>query len=136
MKVLSGVLNVLLGICGLGISLLFLYVEWLYIRESFVNFLNPFLQLDILVTLITMPLFWVLAVVGLMSGVAMNYADKHTEPRRPAEPVRSAKSTRSTKPVRLTKSTKATKSTRSRKTASVTKRTSKSSRPTKGSFEE
>jgi hypothetical protein len=100
------------------IHFFFCYVEWLYIRESFLNVFSPFLQLQIFGTILTMPLFWVLTVVSVISFSARDYIDKHTEPRRPAEPVESAKSTRS------------------RKTVSVTKRTSKSSRPTKESFKE
>lgn len=79
MKLLSGLFGIVAAVCGFGVSLLWLYVQWLYMRQSFFNMLNPLLQLDILLTMISMPLFWGLAITGVVCYFAMVGAEQRAD---------------------------------------------------------
>jgi len=50
--------------------MLFLYVEWTYLRQSFVQIFNPFLHLQVLGTLLTIPLFWIFLAMALLGYYA------------------------------------------------------------------
>lgn len=79
MKVLQGLFGLLYGAGFIGNGLLFLYVEWSYLRQSFLQFLNPLLHLQVLLTLVTMPLFWILTAVTVLGYFAMVGVQKHIE---------------------------------------------------------
>lgn len=75
MRLLQVIFSILWGLGYLGNGILFLYIEWSFLRQSFVQVLNPFLHLQVFGVLLTTPLFWVfltLAVVGhyAASGIA------------------------------------------------------------------
>lgn len=71
MKVLRGLFGLLHIIGYAGNGILFLYIEWCYVRNDWVEILNPFLHIKVLITLLTTPLFWiflVLTVLGLFAA--------------------------------------------------------------------
>jgi hypothetical protein len=49
-----------------GNGLLFLYVEWIYLRQSWIQIFNPFLQIQVLLTLLSTPLFWLLLAMAIL----------------------------------------------------------------------
>ena len=55
----------LTGIGYLGNGLLFLLIEWSFIAESWVQFFNPFLHLQVLIVMLLTPFFW------LMTGLIL-----------------------------------------------------------------
>jgi hypothetical protein len=63
-SVLALVCAGLVMVAGLAMMLLFLYVEWWYLSSSFWQMFNPFLHLQVMVTLLTLPVFWGIAAVG------------------------------------------------------------------------
>lgn len=79
MKALQGLFGLLWGAGFIGNALLFLYVEWSYLRLSFLQFFNPFLHLEVLLTLVRMPLFWVLTVITFLGYFAMTAVQKHID---------------------------------------------------------
>jgi hypothetical protein len=57
-----------------GNGLLFLYIEWTYISQSFLNLFNPLLHFQVLWSVLTSPIFWVLlvfTVIGHFGGQAV-----------------------------------------------------------------
>ena len=56
------------GLCGLLIGLLALVIEWSFIRDNFLQFINPLLQLEVIIRLLIAPGFWVLLILGLFFG--------------------------------------------------------------------
>lgn len=64
-EALSVVIRALGGIGVLGNTLLFIYYEWLFIRRSFIEFLNPFLQVKVILTILTIPVFWILLFLAI-----------------------------------------------------------------------
>jgi hypothetical protein len=79
MKVLRGVFGVVYGAAFIANGILFLWVEWTFLRQSFLQMLNPFLHFQVVLTLLTMPLFWVLTVVTIGAYFAMVGAQKHID---------------------------------------------------------
>ena len=74
MRLLQVLFSVLWGVGYLGNGILILYVEWTYLRRSFIQVFNPFLHLQVLGTLLTIPLFWIfltMAVVGYYTAIAI-----------------------------------------------------------------
>lgn len=63
MKILRKILGFISTIIYICQGILFLYVEWTYLRQSFFQIINPFLHLQVILTLIMMPTFWVLIVI-------------------------------------------------------------------------
>lgn len=47
---------------------LFIYCDWLYVRESFVNFINPFILLAAAWDLLHMSVFWLCLGVTIVCG--------------------------------------------------------------------
>lgn len=60
MKILQGLFGFMWMIGFIGNGILFMYVEWTYIRQSFFNMINPLIHLQVMITLLTTPLFWIL----------------------------------------------------------------------------
>jgi len=73
-RLLQAIFSILWGIGYLGNGLLFLYIEWSYLHQSFVQAFNPVLQFQVLGTLVTTPLFWfflVMAVLGYCAAIGI-----------------------------------------------------------------
>lgn len=60
MKILQGLFGFMWMIGFIGNGILFMYVEWTYIRQSFFNMINPLIHSQVMITLLTTPLFWIL----------------------------------------------------------------------------
>jgi len=71
MRLLQVVFVILWGFGYLGNGILFLYIEWSFVRQSFIQVFNPFLQLQILRVLLTTPLFWVFLAMALVGHYAV-----------------------------------------------------------------
>lgn len=65
MQGLRGRFGLLDGAGVLGSGLLFLYVQWSYLRQSFL--VNPLLHVQVVLTLLTVPLFWILPVLAALA---------------------------------------------------------------------
>ncbi len=79
MKALQGLFG-LLSLAGvIGNGLLFSYVEWSYLRQSFLQVFNPLLHLYVVLTLVMMPLFWILTTVTVCGYFAMAGVQKHID---------------------------------------------------------
>lgn len=76
MKGLQGFFGMIYLLGFIGNGLLFLYVEWFYISKSFLQIFNPLLQIQVIVTLLTMPLFWILLVITLLGLFASKGASE------------------------------------------------------------
>ena len=79
MKALQGLFGILYGAGFIGNGFLFIYVEWSYIRKDFLELFNPILQLKVLLTLVTMPLFWILTAITVLGYFAMAGVQKHID---------------------------------------------------------
>jgi uncharacterized membrane protein YdbT with pleckstrin-like domain len=79
MKALQGLFGLLYGAGFIGNGLLFLYVEWSYLRQSFLQVFNPVLHLQVVLAMLTMPLFWILTVVTVLGYFAMASVQKHID---------------------------------------------------------
>ena len=79
MKALQSLFGLLYGAGFIGNGLLFLYVEWSYMRQSFLQVFNPLLHLQVVLTLVTMPLFWILTAVTVVGYFAMAGVQKHID---------------------------------------------------------
>jgi len=75
MRLLKAIFGILWGLGFLGNSILFLYIEWLFLQQSFIQILNPLLHLQVFGTLLTTPLFWIF----LAMGVGGYYAARNIE---------------------------------------------------------
>jgi len=63
MRALKNLFTVLFGSGLVGIVILFLHVEWMFIHGSFANFFHPLVQLYVLGSTLILPLFWVLLAI-------------------------------------------------------------------------
>jgi len=75
-KLLQGTFGLMWMAGALGNALLFLYVEWAFVRENFFQIFNPFLQLEVLLRLLAIPLFWLLLILAGVGYFAMAGVDK------------------------------------------------------------
>ena len=67
MRLLQFFFSVLWVIGYVGNGILFLYIEWSYLRQGWVQIFNPFLHVQVLLTLLSTQLFWIwsaMAIVG------------------------------------------------------------------------
>lgn len=74
MRLLQVIFSILWGLGNLGNGILFLYIEWRFLRQSFVQIFNPLLHLQVLGVLLTTPFFWVflaMAVVGYYAATSI-----------------------------------------------------------------
>lgn len=60
MKILKVPFGFVYGVVFVGNGIPFVYVEWSYLRQSFLQLFNPNLHLQVVVTLLTLPLLWIL----------------------------------------------------------------------------
>ena len=79
MRLLQILFSVLWGVGYLGNGILFLYVEWTYLRHSFVQIFNPLLHLQVLGALLTIPLFWIFLVMAVLGYYAATSIEKRLE---------------------------------------------------------
>ncbi|MGI6570028.1 MAG: hypothetical protein ACOX27_03045 [Caldicoprobacterales bacterium] len=75
MKLLKGFFGLIYIMGYIGNGLLFLYIEWLYIREDLIQIINPLLHFQVIFTLLKTPLFWILIVVTLLGFFASRGAE-------------------------------------------------------------
>jgi hypothetical protein len=75
MKILKYLFGTLHVVGYGGLTLLFLWVEWLYISNNWVQFFNPFLHLEVLWYMIKQPLTWILLVLSAVGYFATIGAD-------------------------------------------------------------
>lgn len=59
--------------------LLILYVEWILIRDNFLQFINPLLHVEAFFALVQIPLFWILLVVTGISYAGASAFEKLSE---------------------------------------------------------
>jgi len=81
-KILIGFFSLVYGVGYFGLGLLFLYVEWVYVSQSFWQILNPLLHLQVIIALLQMPLFWILlicSVGGMFAAVGVDKTKKDME---------------------------------------------------------
>ncbi len=74
MRLLQVIFSLLWSLGYLGNGILFLYIEWSFLRQSFVQVFNPLLHLQVLGVLLTTPLFWIflaMAVVGYYAATSI-----------------------------------------------------------------
>ena len=79
MRLLQILFGVLWVIGYLGNGILFLYVEWTYLHQSFVQIFNPLLHLQVLAILLTTPLFWLFLAMALLGYYTANSIGKRLE---------------------------------------------------------
>lgn len=65
----------------IGNGILFLYIEWSLLRQGFIQVFNPFLHLQVLVILLTNPIFWVFLAMALVGHYVATRLEKHLEQR-------------------------------------------------------
>ncbi len=73
LQILFGILSVL-GTIGNGV--LFLYVEWMFLRQSFIQILNPFLHFQVLGIVLINPFFWLFLTMSIVGSYAVSRIEK------------------------------------------------------------
>lgn len=79
MRLLQAIFSVLWGLSYLGNGILFLYIEWSFLRESFVQVFNPSLHLQVFGVLLTTPLFWIFLAMAVVGHYAASSIERHLE---------------------------------------------------------
>jgi len=72
-----------IGYVGNGI--LFLYVEWIYLRQGWVQIFNPFLHIQVLLTLLSIPLFWFLLAMAIVGYYLTAVIEKQIDRKKDVE---------------------------------------------------
>ncbi len=73
LRILFGILS-FLGTIGNGI--LFLYIEWMFLQQSFIQILNPFLHIQVLGIVLINPLFWLFLIMSIVGSYAVSRIEK------------------------------------------------------------
>ena len=76
MRLLEFFLSLTWFSASIGSGILVLYVEWSYLRQSFLQMFNPFFHLKVIITILSMPLFWFLLAVILMGAMGLRALEK------------------------------------------------------------
>jgi hypothetical protein len=76
MKLLQFLFRTLWTVGYLGNGILVLYVEWSYLRLSFIQIFNPFVHWQVAGTLLTSPLFWVLLGISSLGYYGYTFTEK------------------------------------------------------------
>lgn len=63
-----------IGYTGNGI--LFLYIQWIYLRQGWIQIFNPLLQVQILLTLLSTPLFWIFLLMAILGYYLASVIEK------------------------------------------------------------
>ncbi|PZO34899.1 MAG: hypothetical protein DCF17_19810 [Shackletoniella antarctica] len=66
MRVLQIFFATLWCIGYLGNGLLFIYIQWSYLRQGWIQIFNPFLHIQVVITLLTTPLFWIFLMMAIL----------------------------------------------------------------------
>ena len=85
-----------------GNAILFLYVEWVYLSQGWVQILNPFMHIQVLLTLLSTSLFWLLlsmAIVGYYLTTAIDQQIKEKEKEKEKTDVESDKTSPISPPI-------------------------------------
>jgi hypothetical protein len=72
MRLLQIIFSVIWVLGCLGNGVLFIYTEWIFLQKSFIQILNPYIHFQVLLILLSTPLFWIflsMAVVGYYAVV-------------------------------------------------------------------
>ena len=72
MRLLRIIFSIIWVLGYLGNGFLFVYTEWIILQKSFIQILNPYIHFQVLVILLSTPLFWIflsMAVVGYYAVV-------------------------------------------------------------------
>ncbi|WP_271255057.1 WYL domain-containing protein [Pseudanabaena sp. Chao 1811] len=72
MRLLQSIFNVIWVLGYLGNGVLFIYTEWIILQKNFIQILNPYIHFQVLLILLSTPLFWIflsMAVVGYYTVV-------------------------------------------------------------------
>jgi hypothetical protein len=79
MRLLQVFFGVLWVIGYVGNGILFLYIEWIYLRQGWVQIFNPFLQIQVLLTLFTTPIFWLLLAMAVLGYYLATVIEKRID---------------------------------------------------------
>ena len=79
MRILQAIFGLFYGLGYVGNGIFFLYVEWKTLSRSFWQLFNPLFHLEVVITVLTAPLFWILLAVTTVSYFAMMGVEKHME---------------------------------------------------------
>lgn len=72
MRLLQIIFGVIWVLGYLGNGVLFVYTEWIILQKSFIQILNPYIHFQVLIILLSTPLFWIflsMAIVGYYAVV-------------------------------------------------------------------
>ncbi|BAU12050.1 hypothetical protein LEP3755_25780 [Leptolyngbya sp. NIES-3755] len=91
MRVLQFVFGILSSVGYVGNGILFFYIEWTFLRQNFIQILNPLLHLQVLSVLLTTPLFWAFLAMSFLGVFATASIESYLKQRsrqveRNAEP--------------------------------------------------
>lgn len=83
MKILQRIFAAMHIIGYMGNGLLFIYVYWMWIKAymqvslgyALISLINPLFHIQVLITYLTMPLFWILFVMAMVGLVVMGKLD-------------------------------------------------------------
>lgn len=75
LKLLKYILGAMEVLGYIGNSLLILYIWWLEVSKSFIDFINPLAFLGAIITALTNPLFWVLLVITIIGQFGSGYIE-------------------------------------------------------------
>jgi hypothetical protein len=77
---MQGIFTAITYLCQATIFLLFAYKEWLYMSQSFWNFINPLGHIVVVFSILGEPLFWGASVMGFFSlYIANAIGEKETQ---------------------------------------------------------
>ncbi|WP_353259857.1 hypothetical protein [Prochlorothrix hollandica] len=83
--------SILWGMGYLGNGILFLYIEWTYLRQNFYQIFNPFLHLQVLGTLLITPLFWFFLGMVVLGYYGMISIEKNRDKKRRHSEIKTGK---------------------------------------------
>jgi len=96
MRLLQIIFNVIWVLGYLGNGVLFVYTEWIILQKNFIQILNPYIHFQVLVILLSTPLFWIflsMAVVGyyavanIEKNLLKNVKQSQVETKKPPSSV-------------------------------------------------
>jgi hypothetical protein len=75
MSLVAGVIKIISMLASLGLFVHFVFIEWSMIRDEWIQILNPFLHIRVLVAMLLMVEFWVLALLAIGGGFLADRLD-------------------------------------------------------------
>lgn len=82
MKLLQVLFSILSVLGSIGNGILFLYTEWIFLRQSFIQILNPFLHFQVLGVVLINPFFWLFLTISIVSYYAVSRIEKSSKQDR------------------------------------------------------